>query len=319
MASRSLPGCPRRVSAPRGPRSPADPPSRPRVHVPSRGAFAVRTALRAHSPGRWVSLVHCSLRFDTFGRAAVAAFRLSSRLRVTPRPARSPQASPWRHTSDLGLTSPPSAPTRSVSRCPGPHIAPPRRLPLWLATANPSSLPGPGRLGTGRATLVASWALSCCSSAAARSLTRSNAHRAMRRLRAACPGDGTSVSTGDAGGRWLRGPVTRLQARSCRRPLRDPRCPGGRSRLVASRLRFPCASRRHLAGSVTQTPAARIQPGRLHPAASFPRLQRPPGAAGGPAGCGPRWCWGGGRRSRSWRRELPVLARRKGTFSSLST
>lgn len=202
---------------------------------------------------------------------------------------------------------------------PGPHIAPPRRLPLWLATANPSSPPGPGRLGTGRATLVASWALSCCSSAAARSLTRSNAHRAMRRLRAARPGDGTSVSTGDAGGRWLRGPVTRLQARSCRRPLRDPRCPGGRSRLVASRLRFPCASRRHLAGSVTQTPAARIQPGRLHPAASFPRLQRPPGAAGGPASCGPRWCWGGGRRSRSWRRELPVLARRKGTFSSLST
>lgn len=187
MASRSLPGCPRRVSAPRGPRSPADPPSRPRVHVPSRGAFAVRTALRAHSPGRWVSLVHCSLRFDTFGRAAVAAFRLSSRLRVTPRPARSPQASPWRHTSGLGRTSPPSAPTRSVSRCPGPHIAPPRRLPLWLATANPSSLPGPGRLGTGRATLVASWALSCCSSAAARSLTRSNAHRAMRRLRAARP------------------------------------------------------------------------------------------------------------------------------------
>lgn len=119
MASRSLPGCPRRVSAPRGPRSPADPPSRPRVHVPSRGAFAVRTALRAHSPGRWVSLVHCSLRFDTFGRAAVAAFRLSSRLRVTPHPARSPQASPWRHTSDLGRTSPPSAPTRSVSRCPG--------------------------------------------------------------------------------------------------------------------------------------------------------------------------------------------------------
>lgn len=102
-------------------------------------------------------------------------------------------------------------------------------------------------------------------------------------------------------------------------PLRDPRCPGGRSRLVASRLRFPCASRRHLAGGVTQTPAARIQPGRLHPAASFPRPQRPPGAAGGPAGCGPRWCWGGGRRSRSWRRELPVLARRKGTFSSLST
>lgn len=188
------------MSAPRGPRSPADPPSRPRVHVPSRGAFAVRTALRAHSPGRWVSLVHCSLRFDTFGRAAVAAFRLSSRLRVTPRPARSPQASPWRHTSDLGRTSPPSAPTRSVSRCPGPHIAPPRRLPLWLGTANPSSLPGPGRLGTGRATLVASWALSCCSSAAARSLTRSNAHRAMRRLRAARPGDGTSVSTGDAGG-----------------------------------------------------------------------------------------------------------------------
>lgn len=42
-------------------------------------------------------------------------------------------------------------------------------------------------MGTGRATLVASWALSCCSSAAARSLTRSNAHRAMRRLRAARP------------------------------------------------------------------------------------------------------------------------------------
>lgn len=29
------------------------------------------------------------------------------------------QASPWRHTSGLGRTSPPSAPTRSVSRCPG--------------------------------------------------------------------------------------------------------------------------------------------------------------------------------------------------------
>lgn len=291
MASRSLPGCPRRVSAPRGPRSPADPPSRPRVHVPSRGAFAVRTALRAHSPGRWVSLVHCSLRFDTFGRAAVAAFRLSSRLRVTPRPARSPQASPWRHTSGLGRTSPPSAPTRSVSRCPGPHIAPPRRLPLWLGTANPSSLPGPGRLGTGRATLVASWALSCCSSAAARSLTRSNAHRAMRRLRAARPGDGTSVSTGDAGGRWLRGPVTRLQARSCRRPSVTPgaqevgrgswpRGSGFRARLgVIS----PAASPRHLQ---RESSRAGSTPPRPSHACSAPLGRREARLAVGLAGAG---------------------------------
>lgn len=291
MASRSLPGCPRRVSAPRGPRSPADPPSRPRVHVPSRGAFAVRTALRAHSPGRWVSLVHCSLRFDTFGRAAVAAFRLSSRLRVTPRPARSPQASPWRHTSDLGRTSPPSAPTRSVSRCPGPHIAPPRRLPLWLGTANPSSLPGPGRLGTGRATLVASWALSCCSSAAARSLTRSNAHRAMRRLRAARPGDGTSVSTGDAGGRWLRGPVTRLQARSCRRPSVTPGAqevgrgswPRGSGFRAHLGVISPAASPRHLQ---RESSRAGSTPPRPSHACSAPLGRREARLAVGLAGAG---------------------------------
>lgn len=174
---------------------------------------------------------------------------------------------------------------------PGPHIAPPRRLPLWLATANPSSLPGPGRLGTGRATLVASWALSCCSSAAARSLTRSNAHRAMRRLRAARPGDGTSVSTGDAGGRWLRGPVTRLQARSCRRPSVTPGAqevvrgswPRGSGFRAHLGVILPAASPRHLQ---RESSRAGSTPPRPSHACSAPLGRREARLAVGLAGAG---------------------------------
>lgn len=146
-------------------------------------------------------------------------------------------------------------------------------------------------MGTGRATLVASWALSCCSSTAARSLTRSNAHRAMRRLRAARPGDGTSVSTGDAGGRWLRGPVTRLQARSCRRPSVTPGAqevvrgswPRGSGFRAHLGVISPAASPRHLQ---RESSRAGSTPPRPSHACSAPLGRREAWLAVGLAGAG---------------------------------
>lgn len=117
----------------RGPRSPADPSPRPRVHVPRRGAFAVRTALRAHSRGRWVRFFS-TVYFDTFRLAAVAALRLSSRLRVTSRPARSPQSP--RGATPRTLAGPPCRPH---PRAPSPAV----RAPTWhRVSTSPSSLAG---------------------------------------------------------------------------------------------------------------------------------------------------------------------------------
>lgn len=118
----------------------------PRPRCP-RGTFAVRTALRAHSPGRWVGFSHCLFPYvqtRSSGRTPALVLPAGdvSPCMVTAGVRVAPHHRPW---PDL-----PAVRTPALYRCPG-------RDPTFA-----SSHLGPGRLSSsGRSPMVSLWALCC--------------------------------------------------------------------------------------------------------------------------------------------------------------